>query len=258
MIATLAERRAARTVRTAEPITPEPIPKPERKPRPPRLKSLAEKYRPNCLRDILGQSAAVEQLTNFVADPYPCAFILAGDTGTGKTSAAWALAADLGCDIDANPPEFGGVSSIPSGEHTPAALDALWPLMWMYPFSSRNGWRVLIVNEVERLSSKLELLWLDRLEELPSKLVIVFTTNDLTSLPDRFVDRCIGGVIEFVSDAGKLDADARKLVQSIWEKETGDSCPDGVLESVVGRAARNGKLSFRRVVQALVPLIAAG
>ena len=270
---TIEERRAARSalIEQPPPAAPEPVedttlaaaepeplvlsaPGPDR---PARRQALTEKHRPRTLAQVMGQPEAVRRLSAFAAAPYPTAFVLAGDTGTGKTSAAWALAADLGCDIDAQPVEFGGVESIPSGEHTPAVLQDLWPKLWTMPFQSRDGWRVLIVNEVERIGGKVELLWLDRLEDMPSKLVIVFTTNDVSSLPDRFLDRCIGGVIEFASAADDLGPAARDLAAAVWREETGGAIPPAVLEEVTTRAIRAGRLSFRRVVQALVPLIAA-
>jgi DNA polymerase III delta prime subunit len=207
------------------------------------------------LAQVVGQPAAVAQLRDLAAMPYPCALILAGATGTGKTSAAYALAADLGCDLDANPAEFGGIWSIPSGEQTADALRAVWPQLWTMPFSSARGWKVLIVNEVEALNGKVEQLYLDKLEDLPPSTIVVFTTNALESLPARFVDRCT--VIEFESDADKLTADARRLAASIWRDETGSEIPADVLTKVIDRASVAGRMSFRRIVQSLVPLIAA-
>lgn len=195
-------------------------------------------------------------LSAFAASPYPAAFILAGETGTGKTSAAWALAADLGCNIDANPPEFGGIWSMPSGDQSADALRSLWPQLWTMPFQSANGWKVLIVNEVEQLNGAVEKLWLDKLEDLPPSTVIVFTTNALASLPARFVDRCIGGVIEFRGAADDLAESARTLARSIWRQETGGDIPAADLEQVLAKATKGGRLSFRRVVQSIVPLLA--
>jgi replication-associated recombination protein RarA len=225
-------------------------------PAPAKRRSLAEKYRPRHLADVVGQSEAVAQLQAFAADPYPAAFILAGHTGVGKTSAAWALAADLGCAIDASPPEFGGVYSIPSGEQSADALRELWPQLWTHPWSG-SGWKLVIVNEVEQLNGTVEKQWLDRLEELPPSTVIVFTTNSVESLPERFRDRCIGGVIVFTANAEKLDADARALAQRIWTEETGGTIPADVLDKVITRATQSGRISFRRVVQNLVPLVGA-
>ncbi len=223
--------------------------------RPPAKQSLTEKYRPRTLGDIAGQPAAVSLLRAFAADPYSAAFILAGETGTGKTSAAWALAADLGCNIDASPPEFGGIYSIPSGEHNADRLRELWPQLWTYALGSSRGWKVLIVNEVEQLNGVVEKLWLDKLEDLPPSTAVIFTTNNLDSLPARFVDRCIGGVIKFRSTADDLSEAARTLAGSIWRAEKQAEIPADVLERVIAGSIRAGQLSLRRVVAGLVPLI---
>jgi replication-associated recombination protein RarA len=258
-------RQARAALAEPEP-TPAPVvevePEPETTPalapeRTGRRQALTEKYRPGRLSDLAGQAEAVAVLSAFAADPYPAAFIFSGDTGCGKTSAAWALAGELGCGIDINPPEFGGVWSLPSGEHTPQALQDLWPQLSTIPFQSSRGMKMLIVNEVERLTGKVEQLWLDKLEDIPANTVIVFTTNALDSLPARFVDRCIGGVLEFADSADDLLTPARTLAASIWKQETGGAIPADVLECVTQKSIRDGRLSFRRVVQSLVPLIAA-
>lgn len=216
--------------------------------------SLAERYRPRTVTALVGQEEVAAQLSAFVSDPYPTSFIFWGETGVGKSSAGLALAADLGCDIDASPAEWGGVYSIPSGENTPAALGELWPQLWNMPFGSKRGWKVVIVNEVENLQGKVELLWLDKLENLPPQTVVVFTTNRLESLPSRFVDRCIGGAMEFRSSADDLGEAARALAAQIWRAETGGDIPADVLARVVTRSIQHGQLSLRRVVQNLVPL----
>jgi DNA polymerase III delta prime subunit len=222
----------------------------------PHRQSLVGRYRPRRLSDILGQPDAVRELAAYVSNPYPAAWIFAGGTGVGKTSAAWALAAELGCDIDANPPEFGGVYSIASGQHTAQSLNELWPQLWAYPMQSANGWKVLVVNEVEQVRSAVELLWLDRLdpENMPPRCAIVFTTNEVETLADRFRDRC--QVLAFSSAADDLGQAARALVETIWREETGGMAPADVVARVVARATQAGRLSFRRVVQNIVPMLA--
>jgi hypothetical protein len=227
-------------------------------PPPSRARALTEKYRPRRLAELAGQADAVAVLQAYVADPYPAAFIFAGDTGVGKSSAALALAGELGCNLDSNPPEFGGVYSIPSGEHNADSLRDVWPGLWTMPFESAKGWKVLICNEVEQLNGAVEKLWLDKLEDLPPSTALVFTTNNLASLPARFVDRCIGGVLEFNASADDLIQPAQALARSIWWAETGVEISADVLEKVVKRSITAGQLSFRRIVKALVPLIAAG
>jgi replication-associated recombination protein RarA len=221
-------------------------------------KSLTERYRPRKLSDLAGQSDIVATLQDYVAAPYSTAFIFAGETGTGKTSAAWSLAAELGCNLDSNPVEFGGVYSIASGEHNADSLRTVWPGLWSMPFESSKGWKVLICNEVETLSDTVEKLWLDKLENLPPSTAIIFTTNALETLPARFVDRCIGGVLEFKAAADDLVQPAQTLARSIWRAETGKDIPLEVMDVVVKKSIQAGKLSFRRVVQSLVPHVAKG
>lgn len=216
--------------------------------------SLTEKYRPKCLAEIVGQPDAVDLLRDFAAEPYSWAFILAGETGTGKTSAAYALATELGCNLEADPPEFGGVYSIQSGEHSAESVRAIWPKLWSVPFDSELGWKVVIVNEVEQLSAVVERIWLDRLEDLPPRTVIIFTTNAIQSLPARFQDRCT--VIPFESGTEALSGSAARLVGEIWRSETGRDCPAGLAERIASQAGRGGNMSFRRVVQNIVPALA--
>jgi hypothetical protein len=49
---------------------------------------------------------------------------------------------------------------------------------------------VAIVNEADRMTDQAEAMWLDGLEHLPSHSVVVFTTNNVHRLSDRFRRRC--------------------------------------------------------------------
>ena len=254
--ASVLEFAAGPAVAVADAEPPMPVaPMLERRRDEPKRRALVDKYRPRTLAEVAGQPEVLAVLRDFAAMPYSWPFILAGDTGTGKTSAAWALAADLGCDVDADPAEFGGVFSIPSGEHGADAVRDVWPALWLAPFGSERGWKVLIVNEVEQVSGKVELLWLDRLEDLPPRTVIIFTTNAVESLPARFRDRCT--VLAFEASADRLDGPARGLARQIWRQETGEDCPPAIVQTIVDRATQAGRVSFRRVVQNIVPLLAA-
>jgi replication-associated recombination protein RarA len=215
---------------------------------------LTEKYRPRTLDGLWGQVEVVRALRAFLAERFPTAFVFEGETGTGKTSAAIALAAELGCDIAQKPPEFGGLHVIASGEQTADTIRDIHNQMWRCPFSG-SGWKVLIVNEADRMSTAAETIWLDRLEALPPKTVIVFTTNFPEKLSQRFRDRCTR--LAFESDAGKLADAARCLVQAIWRRETGKAPAPKAVAGIVERATEDGKISLRRVVQVLAPMVLA-
>jgi Rad3-related DNA helicase len=87
--------------------------------------SLTERYRPTSLDAIWGQDAVVKVLRKFAANPYSTAFIFEGETGTGKTSAALALASAMGCDLGQK--EFGGVQAIASGEQSADTVRSVSP-----------------------------------------------------------------------------------------------------------------------------------
>ena len=131
---------------------------------------LTDKYRPRTLCEVLGQTEVVESLRRFVAAPYSCAMLFHGDSGIGKTSAAYALAHDLGCAVEEA--ELGGVFDIPSGSQTAESVRKILDLLRYRP-QCGSGWRVLMVNECHRMALPVETIWLDALEHLPAKSVVI-------------------------------------------------------------------------------------
>jgi len=193
----------------------------------------------------------VKVLRKFASQPYSTAFVFEGETGTGKTSAALALAAALGCDLEQK--EFGGVQTIASGEQSADAVREAYQHMHTAPWHG-SGWRVVIVNEADRLARAAEVIWLDVLESLPPKTVIVFTTNEASRLSQRFLDRCTR--LPFESDAAKLRASAIQFATAVWKAETGKKPNPTKIQQIVDATIINtpqtgGHLSFRRLIQAL-------
>ncbi len=214
---------------------------------------LTERYRPMALDSLWGQPKAVAVLRKFAAAAYPAPFIFEGETGTGKTSAALALAAELGCRVDQK--EYGGVWQIASGEQTADTVREMVRRMHLCPLMG-SGWKVLIVNEVDRISRPAEMVWLDALEAIPPRTVIVFTTNEAGLLSQRFRDRCTR--LTFESDPAKLRQSACRLLSAIWRAETGKPASAKWIASVVDGSVEDGRLSFRRAVQLLQPFVTTG
>ena len=209
-----------------------------------RRRSLAEKYRPRRLADLAGQPEAVAEVRKCLAAPRSKPLLLTGASGIGKTSMAYAIAGELGCDLDG---WAGGYTTIASGEHTADTLREVWDSLWTIPFTG-SGWRVLCVNETETLNPAVEKLWMDKLENLPPKCIVVFTSNSPDTLARRFRSRC--RVIEFKAAAGDLDDAARELLARVWTAETGGECPRDVADRIVRASIERGELSFREVVEA--------
>jgi replication-associated recombination protein RarA len=208
--------------------------------------SLTERYRPTSLDTIWGQEQVVTVLHRFAANPYPAAFIFEGQTGTGKTSAALALATALGCDLSQK--EFGGVQAIASGEQSADTVREAYRQMYSTPWHG-SGWKVVIVNEADRMARPAETIWLDVLEAIPARTVIIFTTNEAGRLSQRFLDRCTR--LAFESDADKLHASATAFATAVWKAETGKQPDSAKIQQIVNATEAQGQLSFRRLVQGI-------
>ena len=215
-------------------------------PRPPH--SLTERYRPRTLDAVVGQESVVWRIRAFLAAPYSTAFLFEGPTGVGKTTVAMAVAAELGAC------EFGGLEIIKSGMQDAEAVERVLDGLRFTPMLG-SGWKVIIVDEADFMSPKAAQLWLSALEDLPSKSVVIFTTNNAAKFKDRFLDRCER--FRFEADAANHAEDAQALINQVWAAEVGDDSPPAVSRIEAAITDEDGQLSYRRVIRALEPLIAA-
>lgn len=210
---------------------------------------LVDKYRPRKLSDVRGQPWVVEQLELWLKSPAPTAFIFAGGTGTGKTSTAQVLAAELGVLVDEM--EIGGLYQIASGEQTGETVRNAMRSLACRPFMG-SGWRVLIVNEADCMTANAAQVWLDALENIPPSSVVIFTTNSLNKIPRRFRDRC--ECLTFESGALLLRPHLEKFAADVWKAETGrNDCP--ALEEFGPIGDECGDASFRRLLQTIQPVV---
>ncbi|MGD9632554.1 MAG: AAA family ATPase [Pirellulales bacterium] len=218
--------------------------------------NLAAKYKPRQLADIRGQAAAVKILKRFAEvaqhDSTPIVFLFHGPSGVGKSASAWALAGELGCDVD--DPDMSGIREIPSGQQDGAAVRQLLDSLYLRPLLG-SGWKVAIINECDNMTPQAEAIWLDGLEKLPSKTVVIFTTNNTGRLTGRLATRCLA--IEFEGDVKKLRPSVQAMARDVWKRETGkrlESVPTnlGVMNSLFPT------ISYRLALQQLAQYIAAG
>lgn len=222
--------------------------------------SITEKYRPKNLAALRGHARIVAMLKSFTKSPCSKAFLFSGPAGTGKTSAAYALAGELGCDFSATPKECGGVFEIASGELTADNVREMFKTSLAYRPFYGSGWKVLICNEADNMSNQAEFVFLDILENLPPATVVVFTTNNPEKLSARFRQRCEchafkSPVAEYGQDKSPAEIAAQALIDDVWRAELGHNHSPRLDELDGWR--EGGQVSFRAVLAALDPMIRA-
>ena len=201
------------------------------------------KYRPQTIAGIAGQAKAVRFIDATVASMAetgePVAFVLSGPSGTGKTTAGWAIARQLGCDVEGA--ELGGVVEIASGQQDGAAVKDMAGLMRLRPMTG-SGWRVVIVNEADAMTKGAELVWLDVLENLPSKCCVVFSTNSIETMSGRFLSRC--HVVKFEGAGDEAERSVVALVREVLAAEGVEAPAD-----LAGFGRQGGAINYRLALQ---------
>ena len=138
--------------------------------------SLCEKWRPKAWQDFIGQDRAVKMMKHCIgrwqASGESDAVWISGGSGLGKTTAARLIAADLGATDMYSLLEY-------NGKFVRANIvDEIGRMLWFCPPS--GGWKVVIVDEGHLITDGAVEAFLNLLEKLPPKRLVVFTsTSDL-------------------------------------------------------------------------------
>lgn len=174
--------------------------------------SLSEKYRPQRIQDFVGLDKAKKIVCGFIARPYQSAWLFVGASGTGKTTMALALAAEMPAELH----------HIPAKECT---LEAVQDVCRRCHYSPRtpDTWQpvrfhVVLIDEADQMSNAAQLALLSKLDAtaFPPSTIFIFTCNSTDSLEKRFLSRC--RTIEFSSYG--LAGEITGLLSTIWERET--------------------------------------
>jgi replication-associated recombination protein RarA len=199
---------------------------------------------PRTLSEIIGQPFPIARLQSLVRQPHEsCWLIESPEPGVGKTATAHCVAYELGCD-DA----MSGLFFVPATRLTlDKATELLEYTLHHRPLMGR-GWKVLILDELERLPSVQVANYLkSALDEysLPAKTIVVATSNGAGNLEPALLQRF--ELLAYSSGAA-FQAACLERIAELWQAETGD---DELPPSWRNWGTTRGEFSMRLAMRAL-------
>lgn len=135
--------------------------------------NLAEEYRPKRFEDVIGQDKAMKVIRRLADSKRGLggrAYWISGNSGTGKTTLARLIAAEVADEA------WGAVRELDSAECTMTNLAEIEDSSFTLGFGEHGG-RAVIVNEAHGLRKDSIRLLLIALERIPNHVVWIFTTT---------------------------------------------------------------------------------
>lgn len=177
--------------------------------------SLAVKFRPRRLEDLIGQEQIVSLLKGQFKSKQGInrSFLLSGSTGTGKTSAARILAHYINCE-DFNTETcspcfkcsyckdvmeknyYGGVDEINFSSER--GIDTVRAVIDATAYASQYNAHVFICDEIQSITGAGQNALLKLLEEPPDGVVLLLLTTDPHKLLPTIINRCCPLTLEKV------------------------------------------------------------
>jgi len=150
---------------------------------------LARKWRPNTFDEVVGQAHVVRALENALAEGRIAqAYLFSGIRGVGKTSVARILARALnGVEGSAE----GELDILEIDAATYSKVEQVRELTESLRYRPVHGkYKVVVLDEVHRLSRQAFDALLKIVEEPPEHLVFIFATTEVEQVPATILSRC--------------------------------------------------------------------
>jgi DNA polymerase-3 subunit gamma/tau len=165
---------------------------------------LARKWRPQSFDELIGQEPIVVALGNALREGRIAqAYLFSGIRGVGKTTAARLLAKALNCESGPTPTpcnECPPCREIAQGADmdvvevdaaTYSKVEQIRDLTESLKYSpARDRYKVVVLDEVHRLSRQAFDALLKIVEEPPAHLVFLFATTEIDAVPATILSRC--------------------------------------------------------------------
>lgn len=239
---------------------------------------LARKYRPQTFKDLIGQDALVQTLTNAIKqDRIASAYLLTGIRGVGKTSTARIIAKALTC-VGAD--GKGKATPEPCGvcENCKAITESRHVDVLEMDAASRTGvgdireiidnanylpstarCKIYIIDEVHMLSKSAFNALLKTLEEPPPHVKFIFATTEVRKIPVTILSRCqrfdlprVGSELlekhlaEVAKNEGvEIDADALRIIARVAEGSVRDAL--SLLDQAIAHGGSSKKVDTEQV-----------
>jgi replication-associated recombination protein RarA len=168
---------------------------------------LTEKYRPTRIADFAGLDKPKKIMSKLAANPFPSAWLFTGPSGTGKTTMALALAAEMQAELHHVPSQSCNLETIERIRRT-----------CQYVPMQGCKYHLVLIDEVDRISPAAQIALLSKLDatDFPPNTIFVATSNDISNLEGRLVSRF--HVLEFSSYG--LSEQVADLLRRVWTSET--------------------------------------
>lgn len=169
---------------------------------------LAEQYRPRTWADVVGQDKAVARLRALAARSGLAgrAFFLSGQSGTGKTTIARLIAAEVASEWD--------TEELDAGALTVASLRDIERGLAVRGMGEKGG-RAVLVNEAHALRKDVIRQLLVSLERVPPHVVWVFTST--TEGTEALFEDC-DDASPLLSRCLRIDLSRRDLARPFAER----------------------------------------
>lgn len=147
------------------------------------MQSLATKYRPTNLDDVIGQDSIVKILKKQVElKEFKNCYLFNGSSGCGKTTCARILANEInehhGSPIEIDAASNNGVDNVKELVKTASER------------SLDSKYKIIIMDECHSLTSQAWQAFLKCIEEPPAYTIFIFCTTEKNKVPDTIKNRC--------------------------------------------------------------------